>query len=322
MIRLYTTPQFLRDVGFDLTLVNLNEAGVYNIIHEVSSIIDSLTDQWFNAEAGTYFFNGGDRELIQHPRQLPFVRVTSVGIVGDRTNYHNRSFSPSLHEPFPEYDQSRDGPYRSALFSSGTGTLQAVEYVVHSRAIERVRSPFPGGARNIQVVGALGIVEEPKFFTTTTTSEITGNSTFFGVADISGLEYRDVIDVTSSTGSFRAIVVNVNRASGNVTITDRLGSRFIPEDIPAGATVTTYGKVPRGIEMVANYLVGNAIQEISSRQNANANPIDPARIKKEKTDDYEYELFSASEARSLITGSAKFDTILQAFTRPGGVRVI
>jgi hypothetical protein len=101
-----------------------------------------------------------------------------------------------------------------------------------------------------------------------------------------------------------------------------MGGRFIPEAIPAGARVTVYGKVPRGIEMVANYLVGNALQEIASRQNANANPIDPARIKREETDDYEYELFSASEARSLITGSAKFDTILQAFTRPGGVRVI
>ena len=322
MIRLYTTPQFLRDVGFDLTQVNLNEAGIYNVIHEVSSIIDSLTDQWFNAEAGTYFFNGSDRELIQHPKQLPFVRVTSVGIVGDRTNYRNRSFSTNLYRSYPEYDQAKDGPYRSALFSSGTGTIQPIEYAVHNRAIERIRAPFPGGARNIQVVGALGVVEEPKFFTTTTTVQITGSTTFFGVADISGLEYRDVIDVTSDAGSFRAIVLNVNRASGNVTLTDRLGGRFIPEAIPAGATVTTYGKVPRGIEMVANYLVGNALQEISSRQNANANPIDPARIKREETDDYEYELFSASEARSLITGRAKFDTILQAFTRPGGVRVI
>ncbi len=323
MLRLYTTPQFLRDVGFDLTQVNLNEAGIYNVIHEVSSIIDSLTDQWFNAESGTYFFNGADRELVQHPKQVPFIRVTSVGILGDRTNYRNRSFSSTLYRSYPEYDQSRDGPYRSALFAgSGAGTLAASEYVVHNRAIERVRAPFPGGAQNVQVVGALGVVEEPKFFTTTTTMDITGNTEFFGVADVSGFEYRDVIDITSDVGSFRAIVINVNRASGRISITDRMGGRFIPAAIPAGATVTTYGKVPRGIEMVANYLVGNALQEIQARQDGNANPIDPARIKREETDDYEYELFSAAEARSLITGSAKFDTVLQAFTRPGGVRVI
>ena len=133
----------------------------------------------------------------------------------------------------------------------------------------------------------------------------------------------DVTLCARNLANLQAVADDIGaQASGRIAITDRMGGRFIPETIPAGATVTTYGKVPRGIEMVANYLVGNALQEIASRQNANANPIDPARIKREETDDYQYELFSASEARSLITGSAKFDTILQAFTRPGGVRII
>ena len=194
--------------------------------------------------------------------------------------------------------------------------------MVHARAIERVRANFPGGARNVKVVGALGWIEEAHYHTTTTTAAITDASTSVTVTDASGFEYRDVVDIYNTTSSVRAIVTQVNRATNTVTFGTAFGSRFVPDTIAAGATIRTFGKVPRGIELVANYLVGKAIQDFQARQANNANPIDPARIKREKTDDYEYELFSAVDAKSVITGNATFDSILQGFTRPGGVRVI
>lgn len=322
MIRLYTSPVFLTDAGFDLNALNLNEAGVYNLIHEVSSIIDSLTDQWFNAETGVYSFNGKDRPLVQHPKQIPIVDVTQVRVIGERTNYRDRSYSPAVNVPIPQHDQSRDGPLRKSLVTGAAGVLSVSEYVAHDRALERIRSPFPGGVRNVEVTGTLGWVEEAHTFSTTTTQEFGSNGTTISVADASGFQYRDVVDLISDTGSLRAIITNINRAGNSLSVGYRFGSRFIPQPIPAGAIIRTYGKVPRGIELVANYLVGGVIQEVLGRQGGNANPIDPARIKKERTDDYEYELFSAVEARSIITGSAKFDTILQSFTRPGGVRII
>jgi hypothetical protein len=322
VLRLYTCPQFLTDVGFDIAALNLGAAGIYNLIHEVSSIIDSLTDQWFNAEHGTYEFNGGDRALVQHSHQIPFVSVDSIAILGDRTNYRGRSYSAAVNAPMPAYDQSRDGPIRSGMLFGGVGTLSSTEYVVHNRALERVRSPFPGGAKNVQVVGALGWIEDAHYYTTTTTADITNASTSVTVTDASEFEYRDVVDIVAAAGSLRAVVTSVTKATNTVTFGTAFGARFIPDTLAAGATIRTFGKVPRGIELVANYLVGGAIREFQARQADNDNPLDPARIKRERTDDYEYELFSASDAKSIITGNAKFDSILSGFARPGGVRVV
>tara|TARA_Y100000593_G_C4192246_1_gene277508 strand:- start:312 stop:503 length:192 start_codon:yes stop_codon:yes gene_type:complete len=50
--------------------------------------------------------------------------------------------------------------------------------------------------------------------------------------------------------------------------------------------------------------------------------IDPARIKRERTDDYEYEFFSSTTKVSMVSGSERYDRILAAFSAPGGVRVI
>ena len=315
MYRIYTAPLFLQDEGFDLA--NLTNNQLWSMIRDVSAVVDNLTGQWFNAEYGTWFFNGRGRELINHPHLVPILRVESVEVLADNTNYRNASF-PEHTVDYPFNQSAHVGHFSYG----GTGALAATEYQIQNRMIERIRNPFPGGVKNVQVVGALGWIEDHRYVATTTTAQLTEASTSITVTDVAGFKYRDVVEVVNGNDIIRFIITEINPATNTLTFTTGLGREMTNVTVDAGAVVRTFGQVPRAIESLTNYLLGEAIAAVRARA-AGANiVIDPARIKREETDDYEYELFAPGQAAALVTGSAKYDNILMAFSRPGGVRII
>ena len=315
MYRIYTTPLFLQDEGFNLA--NITNAQLWSMIRDVSALVDTLTGQWFNAEYRTWEFDGRGRALVNHPQLVPFVRVESVEVLADNTNYRNASF-PEFTVDYP-YNQSE---HVGHFAFGGTGALAAREYQIQGRMLERIRNPFPGGVKNVQVLGALGWVEDHRYVTTTTTQDLDNTNTSITVTDVTGFKYRDVVEVVNGDDLIRFIVTGITPATNTLTFTTALGREMAGVTVAAGATIRTFGKVPRSIETLTNYLFGETLASMQARAGGANVVIDPARIKREETDDYEYELFSPSQAAAMITGSSKYDTILMAFSRPGGVRVV
>lgn len=312
---IYTCPTFLEDAGFDLTTLNANQR--WALIKSVSTRIDALTGQWFNADYGTWRLEGKGSSLIQHSSAIPINEVTSLEV--DAANTNNRWAPPS---PFVVDDLYFDSSRHSSPAFSGTGIMSAIEFTVHQRAIERIRGYFPAGAQNVIVQGSLGWVEDYNRIEYTTTSDLTGASTASTLSTVDGLSARDVIDLNHVSGaSVRAIVTTVDPTNDVITF-DPVGTRTLPGTwAAADITVRRLAKVPRPIESVTNFMFALALAEFRSNL-AGEVPIDPARIKRERTDDYEYELFAASSAAGSLTGSAIHDKTLQTFCRPGRVVVI
>lgn len=305
--RVYTCPTFLTTAGYNL--VGLAPQVVWGMIRAVSADIDVYTKQWFNGELGIWYFDGRGSFLTYFPNMIKIINVTSVEVVSGRTN--------RLWEPYPT-PVSEDPELVTLVPSS---PLAADSYVVRDRTIERVRTYFPSGVKNIKVTGALGWVDQPKALSTISETVVDGNSVMVQVTNIAGFQVRDVIDIVGANDSARAVVTAVNRGARQLAF-DQLG--VVDATIPVGAVVRSFGCVPRPIERLANFFFGRVRRE-SVEAAAGEAPIDPGRIKRERTDDYEYELFSTSEggtSSTLLTGHISYDQILMEFRAPGGVRFV
>lgn len=305
--RVYTCPTFLTNEGFNLDA--MTDQAKWRIVRNASAMIDALTRQWFNGEPGPWYIDGKGRRIIAHKANIPIHGVSNIEVVADRTTYANSKF-PS-HTLQPTFAEEVTG------LPTGT-TLAATEWVAHNRAIQRVTGDFPGGGRNIKIQAVFGWVDDYRALATTSTSQVTSASNSVGVTDVSGFEARDVLDLVGADDRARVIITSVNRDT-NTLYFDPLGSLI--SSIEIGATVRTYGKVPRPVEQVTNFIWGQLRRE--QLDNANdVEPMDPARIKREKTDDYEYELFPVGHSAAFMTGNARYDRMLSAYSMPAVVRVI
>jgi hypothetical protein len=310
MDRVYSCPTFLSDAGYDLA--SKDDFSKWKLVRDISALIDELTGQWFNVEYKDWRLDGRGRGLVAHPQGIPFAFVESVTVDAANTNARNASYGAFSTQR--TVDQSRHTGY------AHTGSLSNTEWVLHKRALERIRLPFPGGAGNVIVAGGLGWVANAHNTKTTSTTEVTAVSTTVTVADVTGFKYRDVLEIVGTNDSVRVIVTQLNRETNTLTF-DAVGVRGLPANIAVGAAVRAFGQTPRPIESLANYLLNSQLREGEANAAGQA-PIDPARIKRERTDDYEYEFFSSTTKVSMVSGSERYDRILAAFSAPGGVRVI
>lgn len=299
--RIYTCPSFLEDDGFDLT--GLSTRVRWKMIKDCSALVDKLTNQWFNGEKRDWTFNGRGSPLIQHKSKIPIGAVTRIEIIQDRTN--NRRV------PFP-------GLTGSGYDGVQSGILDPSKYVVHARAIERVHSHFPDGAENIRVTGVLGWVENPKSISTTSAEDLTAASNSLQLVSVAGITARNVVEIIGAFDSAKVMVTSINRGTSTIYF-DPVGE--LGGDIESGAVVQTFGSVPRSIEKLTNYLFGAALRERTANTHGEQ-PIDAGRIRRERTDDYEYELFpttGSGSASTLVTGNLTYENIVREFSIPGGV---
>ena len=310
--RVYTYPTSLIEAGYDLT--NLTARQRWRMCRDIAALIDSLTEQWFNAESGIWYFDGRGSVLLYHRNEIPFVAVSDVTVIADRTNDRDRPY-PSLALP------AGYGISIVPSFIDGQNlSLIPETYRVRRRCIERVFTHFPGGSENVEVDGVLGWIEGQKDLETVSVGVLNAEATELEVDDITGFAERDVVDIFNAVDAVRVILRGVDRVTSRIQF-DALGP--LPASIVAGATVRTFGQVPLDIENLANFLFGSVLAERQAFQ-VGGQPIDPARIKKESTDDYSYELFDTSNGSALlaITNNYKYAAILKRYSRPGSVRVV
>ena len=296
LARVYTCPAFLAEAQFDFG--TRTAAQVWELIRDVSAQIETLTNgNIFNAEYGEYACSGRARRIIYHPHQMPFCKVDLVELDGDRT------------------DHSRDGLFRWTHHAWGIATIEATRYVLRAGMVESIYKDFPQGPLNVTVTGAIGSPQPMHYATTVSTTAVGAGSNSVDVADVAGFSARDVIEVIGEFGAVRTIATSIDTNLGRIFF-DAAGGSF--DEIEIGATVRTFGQVPRPITLVANYLFGVAMRELDA--NANGDEFVPVgRIRRERTDNYEIE-FQLGNASESLTGSPRYDMMLFPYMKPIDVR--
>jgi len=169
---------------------------------------------------------------------------------------------------------------------------------------------------NVGLVGVLGYVDPFKAVATTTVAEVTSNTAEIEVVDASEFEARDVIEIIGTDTVARLMVVSVDYATDTLTV-DPGTATLLERDIEADVVLRTWGKVPLPIEKLAHFLYASAVMEYGAF-GAGEVPLDPSRIRRERTDDYEYEMFPATGqgVSGGLTGSPKYDVIVRRYSAP------
>lgn len=315
MERVYTAPTFLVEDGYNLN--GLSVEARWRGIQVVSAFIDDVTQQWFNGENGVWPLTGRGRELIAHKTNIKIPYVEKIEVLSENTN-HRGAPIPRGGLPFGKPFATFPWPY----LGTGTTTLEATTWALHERAIEKIRSIFPGGAQNILVTGVFGWVDDFRNLDVVSTTIVTAASTTVDVDDVLGFKRRDVIDIVGTNDSIRVVCTAIDRTNNRITF-DPVGTDLVAS-IPAGARVATYGQPPRSIQQLASFLFGNWMREREAVVDGEV-VIDPTRIKRERTDDYEYELFAPGAGGATgggLTGNPRYDLIIQQHSAPAFLRLI
>ncbi len=149
------------------------------------------------------------------------------------------------------------------------------------------------GVRNVEVDAIFGEIENQKEVAVKITSDIEENSEFFYVEDASELEIRDIFIFDN-----KILIANSIDYENNKVLIDK---QLNMKPIISGTETVCFGQVPIDIEQAVNSLIKH--HRVLSKQIG-------GKIKSEKTDDYEYELFQSGE---LSTGVPEVDKILQNY---------
>lgn len=288
----YTCPSFLTAAGFDLS--SLSASSLWQLIRQTSALVDALTQQWFNADWGEWFFSGRGKFSIAHASEIPLGAYESVVISNSRST--ELGFPPFM-------------PYIKG------GTQSDSSFQINGRILKRQRYPWPCGMNNIRMIGFAGWVEDPKALEGETSEELALDATTLQLSSVLGLRARDVVDVVGEFDQARLVVTGVDRATRTISF----DAGAFDAAIPAGAVFRCGGQTPRAIESLATFFFQRAVKEASAYADG-AGLIDPARIRKELTDGYSYELFGNGESSgtsNLITGHMVYDQIISKYSRPG-----
>lgn len=295
--RIYTYPTSLAQAKYDLSALESDE--VWHLIRDVSTEIEALTrGNIFNGEYGSYACSARSRRVVYHPLQHWFNCLDEVRIVQENS------------------DRRRDGLYRLLFSTYLSPIVPSTEYTLRAGMVESISRSFPEGTCNVVVKGAIGMLDPAHRAATTSTEGVTAESNSVVVASLTGFAARDVVEVVSDVGAIRFIATGLDVATSSILF-DAMGGSFT--EIPAGSVVRTFGQVPRGVELVANYLFGVRLRELQS--NAAGQEFIPAgRVRRERTDDYEIE-FQPLAAADSLTGSPRYDQLLARYLKPIDVRV-
>ena len=306
----YTTRASLEEAGIQTSAFTASR--VNTLIRRASAIIDRVTGQRFNPISETINLDGNDRVQIHRPDLLPIISVSSILVSIDKPTRRGQVLNGGLSAlvaPVPTW-------FSQALeWFDFTDNAWSLVPEPTPRFIEATASIFPGGAANIAVAGVFGWLEpsSKKTFSTTIAndSSITTNGTSTTLTSVTGLELRDVL----VAGNIHLIVKSI---SGSIVTFDDV-SGALTSALPAGTAVKAWGAVPYAIEEACNLLV----QRMVARQAAweQGTSFDPAMLRREKTDNYEWEAFSPSQyagdtSSGYFTGVPEVDQILRDYSAP------
>lgn len=297
---------------------------VRKLIREMSKVVDILTGQWFYPIRETRSLSGEDSPILYDPSLIPILKVFSVNIDYSKSTFHNRV--PTL--PIPGRHVRPTFPYDEIVGAGeGVQNLGEIEWENRDRYLEMIGNVWPEGANNVVVDGVFGWVENLKEVTTTTVSgadgEVDRDSTQVKVSSVDGIFPHDVVRI-SKDGKVAYLLISDIDGSNNLLKFDKI-TEYI-EKVDAEADVDVYGRVPELITRATVRLVILNRDKMTTPEYAQS--MIQGQIKRERTDNYQYELFTSDEGGggtgggSKTTGDAMTDRILQEFTAPLQFRIV
>ena len=316
----YTTYGFLRESGF--TDNRISPSRIQRLIRIASSQINKWTGQYFNPVDGIHEWDGNEHFRIWDDKQIKIISVNSVKIDLERTNRKGRKVSDLFQIlSDPHHQISFHGTF--PVLGSETIQLEAGSFIVDKRSIYFTHNVWPGGNLNVLVDGVLGWLDPAsiKDVSAQSTVDLVNGDVDVTVASTVGFRRRDIIAISNATESVRAIISEVDTA-GNKLCFDALD---LPATISFPATVQTYGAVPESIQEVTEF-VARGLAESEVLRTLGKEPRPPlTRLKRERVDNYEYELFDAGDGSGglgALTGDVFMDSILREYVAPGLVAAV
>lgn len=297
----YATIPDIRDEGLNAT--DLPDDRALRLIELASKVVNRVTGQWFQPIIDKFLVDGKGQPIIHHRTLIPIIKVNLITLVtkgiSDRFVLNDESF---------QIGESGRSIEIVDIFDS-TGGVTAKLF---SEVFEDV---FPDSTRNVEVDAVLGWIEGHKEVETTIAADLVSDATTIDVADATNIFAGDFInfsDTITPDSKNREGVIITDVTSNTLTF-DSIGKR---KTIPDGSQAVVYGRVPDLINLAVRQLVINRQFQMNS-EDAAAQALD-ARLKRERTDNYEYELFSADKGGSsqTLTGDEFVDAILDEFKPP------
>jgi hypothetical protein len=305
----YTTIVELREEG--ITEAAVPDARAAKLIARVSEEVNGLTDQWFTPIAKRYQLDGGGGSLILC--EIPVLKVDQLEVLSSRTKDPGiarvGAVEPSYVVGLPSELPTFDDRYSAASpFSPGT---LAPDFTIDDRKI-RALAPIPPGVNNVQVDGIFGWTENRQVFETVLAEALAPDATYCVVTDASGVRRGHVVSFTTGTGpgsrtEFTAWVLSVE--GNKINFVDPAADL----DVTLAADTTRvgdYGTVPAAIQQATIRLVNRQKSGVGTPGFSEEEFF--GRLKREKTDNYEYQLAAQVE----VTGDDLVNTLLNKYVRP------
>lgn len=312
ILPVYSTRAWLEEVGVPTS--SWTATRVNRLLAQIGNYIDRVTEQRFICYEETIRVSGEDRLIVERTDRLPILSLSEVSVDSSYTTRVGFTYSGLLKDVAGPEAIPFDLAPAGAVYSFPEGSF-ALKPQRLPRYVESVSGIFPGGSNNIIMTGVFGWPELSSVkstpFSTTTTSAITTTSTTIALTSVTGLKIRDVLIIDGHPFIVQSI--------SSLTVTVDAPTGLLSATIAPGAVATAYAAVPYDIERVVSFL---AMREVLRQgQWAQGNMVDPSIIKKERTDKYEYEVFSPSQMLGFgkapgMTGIGEIDQILMDYTAP------
>lgn len=319
--RLYTSIADLREEGVEQR--DYSDKRVRNLIRQMSKVIDILTGQWFFPVRERRKLNGEDSPIIYDPSLIPILKVFSVDINYSNSTFHNRVSTL----PIPDRAGDPVFPW-TRIIGAGDSELEEVEFEIRDRYIEVLDGVWPEGVNNVLVDAFWGWLENLKDVSTTTVAgtdgEIETGKSQVKIASVEGILPKDVARISKNGKEISLLITDID-ATNKLLKFDKVIEYM--EKVESEATVEVLGRVPELIERACVRLVILNKDEMTSPEFSQAQIL--GQIKSERTDNYQYTLFTADEGGggmggggSKTTGDALTDRLLQEFTAPLQFRIV
>lgn len=319
--RLYTSIADLREEGVEQR--DYSDKRVRNLIRQMSKVIDTLTGQWFFPVRERRKLNGEDSPIIYDPSLIPILKVFSVDINYSNSTFHNRVSTL----PIPDRAGDPVFPW-TRIIGAGDSELEEVEFEIRDRYIEVLDGVWPEGVNNVLVDAFWGWLENLKDVSTTTVAgtdgEIETGKSQVKIASVEGILPKDVARISKNGKEISLLITDID-ATNKLLKFDKVIEYM--EKVESEATVEVLGRVPELIERACVRLVILNKDKMTSPEFSQAQIL--GQIKSERTDNYQYTLFTADEGGggmggggSKTTGDALTDRLLQEFTAPLQFRIV
>jgi hypothetical protein len=284
---IYTSFWYLENIA-NVDVSDINEDYVKReLVRKSSELVNMLTQQIFNPMSAVKYLNGKGDDMVAEVQAFPIIKINSL--------------------------QNKAGQEYTDL------DLDYIELTAGDRIIVNTQGDFNEGVRNVVLDAIFGWLEDRREIVTTTEGAINSSTEEVAVEDASELQSGDVFVIGKHTFFIYGFGAN------NVIKFDK--NPEIVEEIDAGATIEVFGRVPKPIQELTNYLLEQAVLGRKTGTTSTATQTDQ-QIKREETVDYKIEFFENKTESSTVEVSETslsdpvMDSIVRKYSKPPFVGVI